>query len=80
MHWFSEAVSQHPLLVPKGICVEVPMHAVKIEQQEKIKQDDMVKALHMYSNYNKMDMIREVMRRIYREGITKGKDILSELI
>jgi hypothetical protein len=68
----SEAVSQHPLPVAKGIRVEIRMHAVKIEQQEKIKQDDMVKALHMYGVYNKMATIREVTRRIYREGITKG--------
>jgi hypothetical protein len=69
---FSEAISQHPLLVFKGIQVEIRTHAIKIEQQEKLKQDNMVKALHVYSDYNKMATIREVLRRIYHEGLTKG--------
>jgi hypothetical protein len=69
---YSEAVSQHPLLVAKNIQVEIRAHAIKIEQQEKLKKDDTVKALHVYGDYNKMATIREVIRRIYREGITKG--------
>jgi hypothetical protein len=69
---FSEAVSQHPLLVSKGIQVEIRTHAIKIEQQEKLKQEDMVKALHVYGDYNKMATIRDVIRRIYREGVKKG--------
>ena len=32
----------------------------------------MVKALHVYGDYNKMATIREVLRRIYREGLRKG--------
>jgi hypothetical protein len=49
------------------------MHAVKIEQQEKIKYNYMVKAIHAYGDYNKMAMIHKVMRSIYRgEGLTKG--------
>ena len=31
---FSEAISQHPLLVSKDIQVEIRTHAIKIEQQE----------------------------------------------
>ena len=69
---YSEAVSQHPLLVSKDIQVEIRSHAIKIEQQEKLKQEDMIKALHVYGDYNKMATIREVMRRIYREGLIKG--------
>jgi hypothetical protein len=69
---FSEAISQHPLLVSKNIQVEVRTHAIKIEQQEKLKKEDIVKALHVYGDYNKMATIREVLRRIYREGLTKG--------
>jgi hypothetical protein len=69
---YLQAVSQHPLLVSKDIQVEIRAHAIKIEQQEKLKTDDMVKALHVYGDYNKMATIREVMRRIYREGLTKG--------
>jgi predicted ribonuclease YlaK len=62
---YSEAVSQHPLLVAKDIQVEIRAHAIKIEQQEKLKKDDMVKALHVYGDYNKMATIREVIRRIW---------------
>jgi predicted ribonuclease YlaK len=68
---FSEAVSQHPLLVSKGIQVEIRTHAIKIEQQEKLKQEDMVKALHVYGDYNKMATIREDIQQIYREGVKK---------
>jgi hypothetical protein len=58
---FLGAMSQHPLLVSKGIHVEIRTHTIKIEQQEKLKQEDMVKALHVYSDYNKMATIREVI-------------------
>lgn len=69
---YSEAASQHPLLVAKGIQVEIRAHVIKIDQQEKLKTEDMVKALHVYGDYNKMATIREVIRRIYRQGLKLG--------
>ena len=68
----TEAIKQHPLIIQKGLQVEIRSHAVKIEQQEKIKQDDMVKALHVYGDYNRMATIRSVIMKIYKEGSKKG--------
>eukprot|EP00978_Attheya_sp_CCMP212_P005013 scaffold11078_cov48-Attheya_sp.AAC.1 len=68
----TEAIKQHPLIIQKGLQVEIRSHAVKIEQQEKIKQDDMVKALHVYGDYNRMATIQSVIMKIYKEGSKKG--------
>ena len=63
----TEALKQHPLIIQKGrLQVEIRSHAIKIEQQEKIKQEDMVKALHVYGDYNRMATIRSVIMKIYK--------------
>jgi hypothetical protein len=68
----AEAIRQHPLLKAKGLQISIRNHAIKIEQQEKIKPDDMIKALHVYGDYTRMGTLREVIRRIYKEGQKKG--------
>jgi hypothetical protein len=68
----AEAINQHPLIIQKGLQVEIRSHAVRIEQQEKIKQEDMVKALNVYGDYNRMATIRSVLMKIYKEGNKKG--------
>jgi hypothetical protein len=68
----AEAIRQHPLLKAKGLQVSIRSHAIKIDQQEKIKPEDMIKALHVYGDYTRMGTLREVIRRIYKEGQKKG--------
>jgi hypothetical protein len=68
----AEAIRQHPLLKAKNLQVSIRSHAIKIDQQEKIKPDDMIKALHVYGDYTRMGTLREVIRRIYKEGQNKG--------
>jgi hypothetical protein len=68
----AEAIRQHPLLKAKNLQVSIRSHAIKIDQQEKIKPDDMIKALHVYGDYTRMGTLREVIRRIYKEGQKKG--------
>ena len=67
-----EALRQHPLIMSKGIDVATRIHAIRISQQERPQKEDMVRAVHIYCDYNKVAVVREVVRRIYKEGQKKG--------
>jgi hypothetical protein len=46
----AKVIRQHPLLKAKSLHVSIRSHTIKIEQQECIKPDDMIKALQVYGD------------------------------
>ena len=68
----AEAIRMHPLVKKSLLPISIRIHAIRIEQGEKFKTEDMIKAVHVYGDYNKMSTTRSVLRKIYKGGIENG--------
>jgi hypothetical protein len=67
-----EALRQIPDISAKSLPVDIRMHGIKLEQQEKINRKDQVKAANVYGDYTKAALTRQTIRKIYKDGKLNG--------
>jgi hypothetical protein len=67
-----EALRQVPLVNDKSLPVDIRMHGIKLEQQEKIPRKDQVRAANVYGDYNKAATTRQIIRKFYKDGKKDG--------
>jgi hypothetical protein len=67
-----EALCQIPIISKRLLPVDIRMHGVKLEQQEKINKKDLVKSANVYGDYNKAAITRQTIRKIYKDGKKDG--------
>jgi hypothetical protein len=67
-----EALRQLPIISERSLSVDIRMHAIRLEQQEKINKKDLVRAANVYGDYNKAATIRQTIRKIYKDGKKDG--------
>jgi hypothetical protein len=67
-----EALRQLPIISKRSLSVDIRMHGIRLEQQEKINKKDLVRAANVYGEYNKAATIRQTIRKIYKDGKKDG--------
>jgi hypothetical protein len=67
----AEALRQLPGVKDK-LPLDIRMHGIKLEQQEKINRKDLVRCANVYGDYNKAAATRLIVRKIYKDGKRNG--------